>query len=183
MKYNSKTKIYLALFLWVALSASMVFYFFKILQASNASAVNDIAKEQRELASLESERDSYQLAKKDIAEMKGKEHQPEDFFSKDVTLVNEIRALEALGQSLNIDLDLSGLSGTVKSSQAAKEQGSFVAVPYSIHVSGTYANVVAFIETMENLDFVTNLTSMLISGSSDGEVSASMTANFYLKRQ
>ena len=169
--------------LWIAVDFAMVSHYFNIFDNTSRQTLEQIAAQRQEMAQLSAERDSYLRAKQDLVELQGKAVQPEDFFSRDVTLVNEIKTLENLGQKLKVALTLSGLSGTVTSAPKAKTQGEIFVVPYSISVTGDFSDVVAFIETMENLDFVTTLSALNISASSDSKVSASLTANFYLRQQ
>jgi Tfp pilus assembly protein PilO len=183
MKFGAKNKIMLVLALWVAASFAMVGYFFGILSDANQQTLGEITAQRQEMAQLSAERDSYQLAKQDLTQLQAKALQPEDFFSKDVTLVNEIKTLENLGQKLNVDFNLSGLSGTMVSAPKAKTQSEIFAVPYSINLLGDFSDIVAFIETMENLDFITTLSTLSISSTVDNKVVANLTANFYLRQQ
>jgi Tfp pilus assembly protein PilO len=124
---------------------------------------------------------SYRQSQKDLKDMAAQQYQPDNFFSQDITLVKEIEELEALGQTSGVTLTLNGISGTINTVPKAKAQGELFTVPYSISVSGPYNKVVDFIETLENLDFITPLGTLSLS-SSGGTVSASMSASFYIRR-
>jgi Tfp pilus assembly protein PilO len=185
MKYRAKTKIYLWFAVWAALTGLVLGYVFKGMDQANQNILAEISKAQAEKGVLAAERDSYNQAKQDLAAMQKKNLQPQDFFSQDVTLVAEIKTLEALGEKLNVTFDLSGLSGTVKTVPKANTLSAILAVPYSISLKGTFGNVVAFIETMENLDFITTLNSVSLaagSGKDSDLVIANLTANFYLRQ-
>jgi hypothetical protein len=180
---TARKKIYIILGLWVMVCLSMAMYFFNIYDSKNRVLIGRIEDSRRELGQLETEQSSFQLARQDLELMSKKPYQPENFFSKDVTLVNEIKYLEDLGERLNIDLTLSGISGTVKSAPKAKTIGSIVTVPYSISVVAPFSKVVEFLEILENLDFITNVSSLSLSAVSENKISASLTANFYLRGQ
>ena len=183
MGRNSKNKIYAALAVWLALSGAMIGYCFKILQNANLEILSKISSQQTELNQLTAERDSYQQAKRDLDEMQTKTIQPDDFFSRDITLVDEIKTLENLGQKFGVNLDLSGLSGTVAQAPKANTKGVIYAASYSINLSGDFVKAVGFIEAFENLAFVTTLNSLSVSKAGQGNVNINMAANFYLRQQ
>jgi Tfp pilus assembly protein PilO len=161
----------------------MVGYFFKIFDKTNLQTIAKITEQRKELSSLEAEQESINLAKQDLKTMSGNRLQPGDLFSRDVTLVKEIETLENLGAKLKVNFALSGLSDTVQSASKAKTQGDLVTVPYSINLNGPFPRVVDFIETMENLDFITHLNTMSLSSADNDTVTANMTAIFYLQKQ
>lgn len=183
MKLSAKNKIVVIGIFWAGVCVLMVSYLFKFLQQSNEQVLAQIKDQQKELLVLQAEKESYDLAQKDLAELGKRTVQPEDFFSQDVTLVNEIKTLEELGNRLNVNLNLSGLSGVVKNAPKAPTKGQIFAVPYSISLSGSFNNVIKFLETLEHLDFITLITGLNVSATSGGNVSASLTANFYLRQR
>lgn len=181
-KLSAKYKIFVVLATWVVVGLILQFYVYKILDKSNTALVGKIEQQNREMSVLDAERISFEKAQEDLDLLTKKPLQPEDLFSKDVTLVNEVKYLEELGNSLGVDFSLSGLSGTTKSSPKAKTTGDLVIVPYSMSVSGSFSKVVDFIETFENLPFITVLDGLSLTTLGEGEVSASLRANFYLKK-
>jgi Tfp pilus assembly protein PilO len=131
---------------------------------------------------LEAEKQSFDFAQKDLEQLSRMPLQPENFFSQDVTLVSELETLEKLGSQLNVRVELSGISGTVKNAAKAKTASDIVTIPYNISVRGSYPQIVNFLEYFENLPFVTTLTSLAIRSTGEGEVIMSGNALFYLKR-
>lgn len=178
-----KNKIYLTVILWLALSGAMFLYGFKIFSGSNQAALDQISKEKQQMMVLQNEEDSYRLAQKDVQEMAKKQIQPADFFNQDINLVKEIEELEKLGKDTGVSLSLGGISGTINSVPKAKAQGQLFVVPYNIAITGTLPQVVGFIETLENMDFITTLNSLSLSSAGNGNVSASMAANFYIRKK
>ena len=181
-KLSAKNKIFAILAAWVVAGLVLQFYIYKILDNSNTALVGKIEQQNREVSVLDAERISFEKAQEDLNELSKKELQPEDLFSRDVTLVNEVKYLEELGRSLGLELNLSGLSGTTKNAPKAKTQGELVVVPYVMNVVGSFSKVVDFIETFENLPFITVLEGLSLSTLGTGEVSVNMRANFYLKK-
>jgi Tfp pilus assembly protein PilO len=177
------SKIYLTLIIWLGLCVFMFVYGFNILGASNSQALADISRQKSQLLALEAQQQSYLLSQKDLQQMQGEKIQPEDFFSVDITLVKEIETLENLGKSLGVQLSLNGISGTVSTLPKGAAEVELYTLPYSIGVSGSLQKTVDFIETLENLDFITTLNSLSLDSSGDGNVSASMGANFYIRKQ
>ena len=126
---------------------------------SNLRTLEGMDQQKKDLAALNAERQSYIQAKGDLDDLAKKSIQPEDFFSKDITLVNEIRTLEGWGNKLGVQMTLSGVSGTINSVPKAKT-----------------------IEVLENLNFITNINNIGISAGDNNQVTLSLGANFYLKR-
>jgi Tfp pilus assembly protein PilO len=108
--------------------------------------------------------------------------QPEDFFSRDITLVKELEVLEGLKQRFNVQTQIGGISGTVTSAGKAKTTTPLAVIPYSISVTGPLSDVVDFIETLENLSFITNVNNVSVTAADSGKVNASMSADFYLRK-
>lgn len=180
--FPAKTKIYLMTFVWLVVCATMFGYFFKLQDGSSRALLKNVELQKKNLYKVKIEEESFRQAKEDLEKLKAETYQPEDFFSKDTTLVNEIKILEELSRQGNVDITLSGVAGTVKTVPRTTIKGSVLYVPYSMAVAGAYGNVIAFIETLENLSFVTNITALTVSAGEGGEVTATFTASFYLKQ-
>lgn len=174
-----KTKIYLTLVVWLVLCGGMFLYGFKILDGTNRAALNKISSQKDQLLSLQAEAENFRLAQQDLQDMAKKPAQPNQFFSEDVTLVNEIERLENLGQTMGIQLSIGGIGGTVNTAAKAKTKSTLYLIPYSLSVNGTLRQVVDFMETLENLEFITSLHSLAIS-TAGGSVNASMSSEFYI---
>ena len=182
MRGSAKNKIFFYLFVWVVLCSGMFFWVFKNMTVSNQASLDETMTLKKEEALLEAQKQSFIQAKNDLAKLKSYEIQPEDFFSKDVTLVNEIRRLEAVSQTLSLNTTFSGISGTLKTAVKAPTKSSIVKIPFNINTKGTLANTVAFMEYLENLEFMTSVNLASVSSAGEGEVNASFSAAFYLKK-
>ncbi len=167
---------------WAVLSACMFFYFFNFLDASNQQVVSSMQKQKKDLASLQGQEQSFELAKSDLDKLAAQAIQPDDFFSKDITLVNEIQTLEDLNQKLNVNMQLSGLSGTIGGEPSAGTITPIAQVPYAISIKGSLDQVTGFLQALENLSFVTNVTSISVSAGDKGLVNANLSAVFYLRK-
>ena len=181
-RVSAKPKIYLALAIWLIVCFVVFSYVFKFLERANKQTKSKIDQQNKELTVLEAEKESFDKAKEDLSNLSQKDLQPEDFFSKDITLVNEIKTLETLAQNLGVELNLSGISGTTKTAPKAKTQGDIVIIPYSISLNGQFSKTVDYIESLENLPFITRLTALSINAAASGNVNANLTANFYLRK-
>jgi Tfp pilus assembly protein PilO len=179
---TAKNKIIAIATAWVVVSALMLFYFFGILDASNQQMVDAIAKEKKDLQTLQAQNQSYLQAKADLKQLEEKEHQPEDFFSKDITLVNELRVLEGLKTKFNLQMQITGIAGSLPSLPKAKTASSLAMVPYSISATGNFSDVLDFIETLQNLNFITNITNVSVRAAERGQVSVGMAASFYIRK-
>lgn len=181
-KLSAKNKIFALLAVWIVLSALMFGYFFNFLDKSNQLALASIAGKNKDLAQLKAERESYKQAQADLDKLDQKAYLPESFFSQDISLVNEIRTLEDLSKKLNVDMRLSGISGTVNTAAKAKTITPIVIVPYSLGLTGDFFQIVDFVESLENLAFITNVSALSISAADKGLVNANLSALFYLKK-
>ena len=184
MKFKNNTaKISVTLAVWAVLTAGMFVYGFKIVENTNAQSQAKLSALNSELALLQAERDSFNNAKKDLDALNKKDMQPEDFFSKDITLVNEIRFFENLAEKVGITMTLSGPSGTAKSAPKAKSlSGDIVTVSLNIGINGPFPKVIEFAEAMENLPFATQTTGLTLGALSGNEVSATFVGNFYFRK-
>ncbi len=180
--FSAKNKIVVLLIVWFGLSAISFGYFFKILDRANKLTLLSVDKQKKELAQLKAEQQSESQAQWDLDTLAKENIQPEDFFSRDITLVNELKVLEALGQRLGVKMQIGGVSGTIHTVSKAKTITPLGVIPYSINVNGSLPRVVDFIETLENLRFITNVSNISISSADQSTVNVNMTANFYLKK-
>jgi Tfp pilus assembly protein PilO len=181
-KTPAKNKIILLLLVWLILSVAMFMYFFKLLDGQNRATLDSMAQERKDLAALQAQDASFKQAQADLQELAGKPLQPENFFTKDISLVNEIQTLENLAVKYNVKMQISGVAGTIASLSNAGTVTPIGAVPYGINLTGDFFQVVNFIESLEHLSFITNPTNISIGAAEGGNVVASMTANFYLRK-
>lgn len=167
---------------WVALCAVMFGYVFGLFSDGNAEAQRRYQEREMELYRLQAEQESFQRAERDLEVLERDTHQPEQYFSRDVTLVSEIETLEKLASSLKLTFALSGLSGTASAARRAKAQSDLLSVPYSVSIGGAYADVVEFFERLEHLPFITHVTAVTVSAASGGKVNASFTGVFFVRK-
>lgn len=178
-KLSAKNKIVILCVIWATLSMSMFFIFFKILDNKNKAALEGMAKDREDLVMLQSESESYKKAQADLDQIKKEEIQPEDFFSKDTTLVKEIQILEGLNNKYGTQVTFSGISGLVGPSSGST---ALMEVPYSITIVGSLANGVDLIENFENLSFITKAHGISFTSSGDGKVYINLMSNFYIRK-
>lgn len=180
---KAKYKIYIICLIWVVLVAAMFLYGFKIIDHSNTVLVSSFADQQHKLAVLQAEEQSYKQATSDLTKVQNEKYQPDDLFSKDTTLVNELQTLEALATTTNVTMTVNGLSGTVKSAQVAPTKSTIFQIPYGIALTGTLDNCLAFLEGIEHLKFVTVSRSLSLNAADSGNVAINLSAYFYLRPQ
>ncbi|MBL8030435.1 MAG: hypothetical protein JNN11_04275 [Candidatus Doudnabacteria bacterium] len=181
-KTSAKQKIIFASLGWVFVSVGMVMYGFGFLAASNQKTVFNIQESKKELAALVEEKNSFTQAQKDLERLQNETLQPEEFFSRDITLVEELRVLESLQETLGVRLSVNGVSGTSKTGIKASAQSDIVSVPYSVAASGPYENIVRLVNTLENLPFVSSISGISLSVGEGDSVNLSLSASFYLRR-
>jgi len=181
-KISSKNKIIIVILAWLLVSAAMFVYFFTIMDSSNQQKLDSMADDRKNLVTLTAENESFKKAQADLTKMAAQPLQPENFFSTDVTFVKEIQTLEDLAIKYNQDMHLGGVSGTVKTQPPAGTATPLVTVGFNVNLTGSLSGAVDFIESMENLNFVTSVKALSMSSGSDNQVQTNISANFYLKK-
>lgn len=179
---SAKNKIYALTVSWVVMIVLLFLYGFPILDSSNEVLVTKYAEQQRTLATLQAEVESYKQAQSELDKVAKQKYSPEDLFSQDVSLVQELRTLEELGRRHNVSLSIGGLSGTLRNAQRAKTLSEVFMIPYSLSVSGSFENTIAFLEHIEHLRFITTVNSVSMGAISESEVSMNLNAVFYLRK-
>ena len=180
-KLSAKSKIYILCAVWVALVLLMFLYLFNILDASNQKIIASFSDQQYNLNLLQAQQASYKLAQDDLDKVTKEQYTPDQLFSKDVTLVNEVKTLEDLGTEENVQLTITGLSGTLSTLQQAPSQSQVYQVPYNLMLQGTLDNCLAFMERLEHLQFITSVPTMSINSIDSNTVEINLNAYFYLR--
>ncbi len=181
MNWSNKQKIYALAAVYLVGCLVLFLYGFKLLDRSNAALALAVTDQRKQLTDLQNELRNYQLGKQDIDALTQKPHHPDDFFSKDVRVVNEIKTLEALGNGTGLDFRLS-VSGTAQSgAKTPNVKGEILSIPYTVTLTGPFPNVVAFLETMERLSFVTHVKTIAINSQGD-DVTAVFNATFFITK-
>lgn len=182
IKTNYKNKIYILSLCYIVGCIILFGYGFGILDNDNASAEKIIKDQRTMLNDLQNEQRSFQLASQDLETLKAKAHQPDDFFSKDVRVVNEIKTLETIGAQYNVGFELK-ISGTAASgAKTPGVTGSILSIPYTIGLTGGFSDIMAFMEQMEQLGFVTHVKAVSLSNAGGGKVHAVLNAIFYIQK-
>lgn len=181
-KLSAKNKIITLVAGWLLLCAAMLMYFFGLLDASNQKTLEGLNKVKTDLAAVRAQSESYKQEQADLQLLSQKAIQPDDFFSKDITLVNEIKTLESLSSEMSVKMSLSGVSGTVNTAAPAVTATPMVVVPFSLNLNGNFSDVIAFIETLEHESFISNVTGFSISAAGPGQVTANLGGSFYIKK-
>jgi Tfp pilus assembly protein PilO len=181
-KLSAKNKIAIVVISWLVLCGVMFLYLFPIMDGKNQAELDSMAQDRKSLVLLQAQDQSYKQAQSDLQELASKTYQPEDFFTKDISLVNEVKTLEDLAAKYNLKMILTGVNGTIAALPKADTASNLAQIPYGITLSGDFYQAVNFIETMENLSFVTNITSLSINAADKSSIVVSLGANFYLSK-
>ena len=161
---------------------AMLGYFFKILDVSNAAQVAAMAKDRKNLAVLVAERESYNQARRDLEQMAKENLQPDDFFTSDINFVKELEILEGINERMNVKMQISGIAGTAATTPKAKTITNLGIVPIGISISGDLPTVVDFVETLENLSFITTAGGFTINSADLNNVTLNLSGSFYIKK-
>ena len=179
-KFSYKYKIYIVVAVWVVVSAVLFGYVFDLINNGSQATVDEIVTKKKELLELQAEQRSYQLGKTDLQQLEKKELQPDNFFSSDTSLVREISTLENLAVSNNLKITI-GIGGTSNALLKAKTASELLLAPYNMSLSGSYSDILNFMQSVEKLGFITHFKTLLVANSGQ-TVTASASAIFYIKK-
>ncbi len=178
VKYQNKLVGISVAFLVVAVAFFALLFPYQ--QQMLASRLLKLQETKKVVQELRQEQTNIQLAKQDLSEMAAKPLQPEDFFSRDTSLVAEIKNIESITSKLELDATLS-VSGTSKSGLKISESKDLVGIPFALTLTGHYADLVRFMEYMENAASLTAVRSLTLGVADSQTVSASLSGSFYIK--
>lgn len=181
MKMASKTKTIL-LVAGFAIFAILMFWFgYGIMGSKNQVLADDIAKRRVELEALQKEQKSFEQGKIDLAILEKADFPPDELFSRDTKVVKEIQQLEDLALRYNLTLVLS-VAGNTKTAEKVKGTISeLFVIPYNMGVKGTSSNILAFMQAIEHLSFVSHVQNVSIIPSKD-DTRATLSSQFYIKK-
>ena len=182
-KFSAKNKIYLAVFVWLVLCASMFGYFFSILDGGNTVLISTIHEQKAELQQLQDEQKSFLKAQSDLKKVSSEPLQPTDFFSQDITLVHEIQSFEDLAKQTGVDITIGGVSGTIKTLNRAQTKSEVFTVPFGVTINGPLQNDVAFLDGMEHLAFLNTMSNFNVGIGPHNTVYITTAGFLYLKKQ
>lgn len=182
MKTNSyTTKIGVCAVLLAIISGVLFGYGLPWAKAKLDSSLSGIMEQKKEVVELRQEQRNLELAKKDLAELASKHVLPEDFFSKDVTLVNNLGVLESKARELGVLLTVS-ISGTVASAPKAKTPTELYMVPFTMQLEGDFANVVAYMDWLEHAGTLFVIRSVTAAGSQKDTIVINLLGTVYLRK-
>jgi Tfp pilus assembly protein PilO len=175
-------KIYITSIILVALALVFFWLVFPRVQKSNAAISGKLFERNKEYQVLLSEQRSFEQGKRDLASFESKPYKPDQLFSRDTSLVNEIKTLEERSSALGLNFVMN-VSGTAESApKVPGTQGSIYNIPYTATVTGSFDNIVTFINYMEHLPFITHTKVLTFTAQSEGGLKATLSANFFIKR-
>jgi hypothetical protein len=177
-----KNKIYFGSMVLLVMCVSMFGYVFKKLSASNQVLIEQLNVSKKEEAKLKDEQESFIRAQNDLAKLARESIKPQNFFSQDISLVKEIERLEQIAGNVGVTMTLTGISGTLKTATKATTRSEIYQIPYNLRLEGSLDGVVAFMEYLENLEYITSVGTVGLSTSDNLSVIANLTANFYLTK-
>jgi Tfp pilus assembly protein PilO len=177
---TKKQKFAISIAVWLMATLGMFFYCLPIQHKGNLAIIETIKTLSVKEQGLLAEKKSYLQAQKALEDLAKLEIQPENFFSKNITLVKEIKKLERIASELGVEFALSGISGNLQSATKAPTVSNIFLVPYSIHLEGSLDKLVAYIEHLENLEYITAINSLDVSATNEETVNLNLSANFYV---
>jgi hypothetical protein len=176
-----KYKIYTLLAVIAVVALVFFLFIYSWMDGKNQALADAVAIKNQEYAEVLAEQQSYEFGQKDLTALAEKPLQPDDLFSQDTKVVKEIKTLETLAQTLGLEFTLQ-IAGTIQTAvKLPKASGQLYLVPYTVTVEGPFDKLVNYIETAENLNFVTQTKNLVIGAGESGRVRATLTSEFYIK--
>ncbi len=181
-KLSYKYKIYIAIAGFLVISGVLFGFLFSILQGQSETIAARIFEKDKEYKGLQAEQLSYEAGKKDLAKLEELPTKPADLFSQDVRLVKEIQTLEALANSASLKMTFT-ISGTAaEAKKAANSIANIYVVPYIMNVTGSYQDIIRFMDQTEHVPFVTHFQEVSLTALEAGQVRGAFVGNFYIKK-
>ncbi len=178
---QSNRKIYIYIILNIIVFVVMFKFVLPKMANSLVALQNSHQAQISKLNQLNDQLKSLSKMNEDLSSLNELKVKPENFFTSDATLVNEIKSIEDAAVLTNTELDLA-ISGTADKAKSIPSLSNLVQVPFTMALKGAYPNVVRFVKYMENRYFIAPISSINISADeeSEGTVIATFQSNFYL---
>lgn len=157
-------------------------YIFPMLASHNQALLADMELRKKEFEDLQSEKRSFELGQRDIKVLAGKPYQPEELFNTDKRVVKEIEQLESIAAENNIKLQLQVTGTSDKAIKVPKTVSGVLSVPYILNLTGEFGDLVAFIERLEHLSFVTHVQGVQFLTGEGDTIKATLKAQFYIHK-
>jgi hypothetical protein len=106
---TKKQKFAISIAVWLITTLGMFFYCLPVQHKGNLAIIETVKTLSVKEQGLLAEKNSYLQAKQALEDLAKLEIQPENFFSKNITLVKEIKKLESIASELGVEFALSGL--------------------------------------------------------------------------
>jgi hypothetical protein len=160
-------------------------YGFQWLDSLQTSWLDKILSQKKSVLELRQQQQNIQLAKKDLKQVSEEKIAPDDLFSRDETLVNEISQLEDKAAKFGLQFTLS-VAGTVAQAPKAPVSSDLVTIPFSMQLQGPFTRLVQFLDSLEHAGFVLIVRSLAVSSAASAAdpeaVTASLAGVFYLRK-
>lgn len=180
-KLSSRIKLFISIAVFAIFAALMFSFGYGILDSRNQDRLDVVNKKNLELLVLEREQQNFEQGKRDLASLKEQPYPPQDLFSKDTRVVNEIRELEALANRYSLDFSLQVAGSSATAPKAVGVSANLLQVPYSVTVTGGFNNILKYIEASEHTTFINQGYALTIAAVANGETRAVISSQFYLK--
>ncbi len=181
-KLSARTKLFIVISVFALFASGMFMYGYGIMESRNQVRLDFVNQKNLELEVLLKEQKNSEQAKQDLELLSQKVFPPQELFSKDTKVVKEIQDLEELADRYNLELNLR-VAGTSKNALKVPGVSSdLVLVPYVVTVVGAYNNILQYVEAVEHTTFVTQVRSVDITASLEGDTRAEFSSEFYLKK-
>ena len=180
---NPTKKIYSALFIWLLVTTASFYYVFPKFAAVLVNLQQDHQDQIAQYNSLQAQIQSLYAMQQDLDSLSKAAVKPDDLFTTDVQLVNEIQHIEDIAKISSNTLKVT-ISGTAKDAQAYPGFSKLYKVPYSMTLVGSFSSTLQFLHYFENSFFVSPIDAINIDNQqalTAGQVKTTIIAGFFIR--
>jgi Tfp pilus assembly protein PilO len=182
-KKSYKNKIIVSTTLLIVTYLALFGYVFPMVDKKNEAQIAKVTEKKTEYQNLLSEKKSFELGQRDLKLIASKAYQPKDLFNTDKFLVNAVEQLEQAARLSDVSfaLQVAGKTDSI-TAKGQKTASGLVIIPYSMDVKGSFGNVVAFMERLEHMPFITHSQGVDLSNQPNNQVGALIKAQFFIRK-
>lgn len=134
-----------------------------------------------ELNELRDHAKSLQEMQASVIKLEEEEIQPDEFFTSDTELVQEIKHIESIATVTNNRLVLN-ISGTADKAAAYPAKTALSQIPFTITLRGNFPDAVRFIQEFEQSYFLPPVNGLNITVGEEGVVTTTIVSAFIVQK-
>ncbi len=156
-------------------------YVFPYLGDKHANQLAAMLDQKKTVVEMRQEQKNIELAKQDLQDLAKKEKAPEDFFSQDISLVNDLSQVESAARRFGLEFTFS-VTGTAQTAAKAKTASDLYSIPFTMQLRGKFSGAVSFLDWLEHFPNTFTAKSASLAAASGDSINVTLIGNFYLRK-